>query len=440
MNISLHLVTCLSVLGAALPLAAAAQATSYVGGEVMFVSGQAQRIPAGGAPGPVAKGMQLLEGDRIKTQADSHVYVRLRDGGLLVVRPASELNVDLWRFDPAQPRASRIRYTLDNGVARHVSGEAAKAAREGFRFNTPMAAIGVRGTDFTVLADPGVTRVSVQSGGVVVNSLGHGCRADGLGPCEGASAVELYATAKDKLVQVRLGERQPELIDAAQSPDRARPAAAGEPVAQGPLNELDLAEARVTDLGNTEQQQPPPPPVVVVVDPPPPAKPELPVGVWGRWAAIAQDDTGVVKAQDVLDGRSSVARNRFYVLAANKSSTPFEMPGAGVGTFSLTAHDGVIHDKVTGNILASTASDAALRIDFGSRRFETSMNVKAGDLTTSISGKGAVEADGRFTTQPFQTSVIRGLVGGKQASEAMYLYQRSFNGRFEASGATSWAK
>lgn len=421
------------------PLAANAQVSpAHVGGEVMFVSGRADRVQPDGTVGAVAKGMQLVEGDRIKTQPDSHVYVRMRDGGLLVVRPASELHVDVWRFDPSHPQDSQIKYTLDNGVARHVSGKGAKAAREKFRFNTPMAAIGVRGTDFTVLADSRITRVSVQSGGVVVNGFGEGCRAEGIGPCEGPSAVELFASAKDKLLQLRMGERRPELIeDPSGSPDKSRPAAAGEPTAGKPLNgDVSVAEARGSEIVGT--QVPEKPPVVV---PPPPPVPEPPVAVWGRWAAIADKDTSVVNVSELLGGRSLVAANRFYMLAANKPASAIELPGAGQASFTLTAHDGVISDKQTGTNMVSTASDAALKIDFGSRRFETSMTVKAGNVSTDISGKGSVESDGRFLSDAFVTpSLIQGIVGGKQASEAAYLYQRAINGRYEASGATSWHK
>lgn len=421
-----------ALLAAGVPAAAVAQAVpASVGGEVMFVSGRADRLRPDGGAEPVAKGMQVLEGDRIRTQGDSHVYVRLRDGGLLVVRPSSQLNVDVWRFDPAQPQDSRIRYTLDNGVARHVSGQAAKAARDKFRFNTPMAAIGVRGTDFTVLADPGVTRISVQSGGVVVSSLGNGCRADALGPCEGASAVELFATAKDKLLQLRLGERRPELIDdPAAGPDKVRPAAPGEPTAGRRKNsvEPDLAEVRNLELVER--------PVAAA-----PQAPSEPVAVWGRWAAIADKDPGVVTAEEVLGGRSLVGINRLYLLAANKAPTSFELPGAGIADFKLTAHEGVITDNTTGRHHPTTASDGALRIDFSTRRFETSMNVKAGELGADISAKGSVESNGRFLSDAFVSrSIIQGVVGGKQANEAHYLYQRAINERFDATGAASWRK
>jgi hypothetical protein len=444
---------------------------SHVSGEVMFVSGAAERVARDGRRQAVAKGLQLLEGDRVRTNGESHVYVRLRDGGLLVVRPSSELRIDLWRYDAAQPQDSRVKYTLDNGVARHVSGQAAKAARDKFRFNTPMAAIGVRGTDFTVLADPQFTRVAVQSGGVIMNSFGNGCRTDGLGPCEGSSAVELFATAKDKLLQLRMGERRAELIDAgAAAPDTARPPATGEPTASNRKSvEVDIAQARVSEIVKTaieekDRTEAPapvvvePPPVVVVAPPPPPSlpppvvlppepppvvvlPPEPPFAVWGRWAAIADKDPGIVSAEDVLKGRTIVAVNAFYILGATKPATPLELPGAGVGNFRLTAHDGVITDKTTGQRLPSTASDAALRIDFGSRRFATSMSVTAGDVGTVINGQGSVEKDGKFITDPFITpSIIQGIVGGKDAGQAYYLYQRSIDSRYGATGATSWVK
>jgi hypothetical protein len=434
-----------------LPAAAWAQAaTTSVGGEVMFVSGKAERIGQNGTVNPVNKGMQLLEGDRIKTQPDSHVYVRMRDGGLLVVRPASELHVDIWRFDPSRPQDSQIKYTLDNGVARHVSGQGAKAAREKFRFNTPMAAIGVRGTDFTVLADASVTRVSVQSGGVVMNSFGDGCRADALGPCEGPSAVELFAR-RDKLLQLRVGERRPQLIeDTSSSPDRARPPAATEPIAKQPGGPADmrLADSRGGELvagqvPQTSTGTPLPPPVEPTSPPPPPPPPlpDLPVAVWGRWAALSDTEPAVVTAKDVLNGRVNMMINRLYVLGVNPAMIAMALPGDGVGRFALTAHEGVITDSFTGRSTTAVASDAQLSIDFGARRFETSMKVSTNNVSTQIGGKGSVDSDGTFVSDIASSSTIKGVVGGKDAGEAMYLYDRLFNNdRYRATGATSWRK
>lgn len=415
----------------AAPDAAAVASASYVGGEVMFVSGAASRTLANGSSAPVAKGLTLLEGDRIVTQTDSHVYVRLRDGGLLVVRPASELKVDRWRFDPGHPQQSQIKYTLENGAARHVSGEAAKAARDKFRFNTPVAAIGVRGTDFTVTADPLRTRVAVQTGGVIVNSLGNnGCRADGLGPCEGDLAVELSARAKDKLVQLRMGERRAEIIDSPSNGEKSRQYAHASTSDRRKDGDMVVSEARTVALPEktvaNEVAQPEPP---------------LTIATWGRWSSVAGMAPGTVSAESLLADRTLVGINDQFLLAANKTTVPLEMPGSGVASFRLIGHDGVVLDKATGRNIASTASDASLRIDFGSRRFETSMGIKAEELSATIQGKGSVEASGKFVSDPFVSQTfIQGLVGGKNLAEAVYLYQRALSERFDASGVASWRK
>jgi hypothetical protein len=428
------------VFGASASLVAHAQATgqaavepaTYVGGEVMFVSGTASRKLAGGATNPVTKGMTLLEGDRIHTAADSHVYVRLRDGGLLVVRPASELHVDRWRFDPAQPQQSQIKYTLESGMARHVSGQGAKAARDKFRFNTPVAAIGVRGTDFTVLADPAVTRVSVQTGGVIVNGLGGGCRAEAFGPCDGDSAVELFASAKDKLVQLRSGERHAEIIEMpATQGEKARAVATAEPATERVVGGATVvSEARTRDFvdqANLELSKPPEAPEPITI------------ASWGRWQGLADSQAGYVPAATLLDGRDPVAINSHYLLASNRLQTPSELPGAGSASFKLIGHDGLMVERSTGREIASVAGEGTLRIDFGTRRFETSLPVQAGSVSTTIDAKGSVDRTGRLASDLFVSqSIIQGLVGGKNAAEAVYLYQKALNGQFDFSGVAAW--
>src|SRR3569832_357723 len=65
MNRSGSFAFALSVLAA--PAWVCAQpAAGYVGGEVMFVSGKAERVQKDGKSSAVAKGMAQLEGDRIR--------------------------------------------------------------------------------------------------------------------------------------------------------------------------------------------------------------------------------------------------------------------------------------------------------------------------------------------------------------------------------------
>ncbi|HRD85646.1 MAG TPA: FecR domain-containing protein, partial [Rubrivivax sp.] len=81
-----------------------------------------------------------------------------------------------------------------------------------FRLNTPLAAIGVRGTDFIVQTTDQGVRATVADGAIVVGALGGACSAAGLGPCTGAAARELSADMGRLMVEVRRGDDMARLV------------------------------------------------------------------------------------------------------------------------------------------------------------------------------------------------------------------------------------
>jgi hypothetical protein len=95
----------------------------------------------------VQPGAAVNEGELLKTGADGYLYLKTQDNGFLILRPNSRGQIVTYRLDPQNPVAHQIKIELQEGVARHISGEAVKSARGNFRFNTPVAAIGVRGID-----------------------------------------------------------------------------------------------------------------------------------------------------------------------------------------------------------------------------------------------------------------------------------------------------
>ena len=138
----------------------------------------------------ISRGQTLREGDTIRTESSGHVHVRFEDNAILSVRPSSELEIVAYQFDENNPGNSQIKLNLIEGTARAVSGEAAKAAKERFRLNTPIAAIGVRGTDFVVSTTPNSMMALVNEGSIVVSPFSAECVAQGIGPCD-ANGVEL---------------------------------------------------------------------------------------------------------------------------------------------------------------------------------------------------------------------------------------------------------
>ena len=162
-------------------------------GEITLVVGQFEvQRPAGPAQN-LAKGDAILEGDIIKTTANGHVHIRFIDGGLVSVRPNSVFTIHEFRFNPAQPATSVVRLSLDRGEVRSISGQATHEAKDRFRLNTPLVAIGVKGTDFTTQATQGATRVTVNQGAIVMAPFDQNCKAQALGVCSGSRARELTA-------------------------------------------------------------------------------------------------------------------------------------------------------------------------------------------------------------------------------------------------------
>ena len=163
-----HRLACVLLgLGFVTPLMAA-QAGSEVVGEVTLLIGQAQLVGADDVVRTVERGQPVRAGDRIETREGGHVHVRFVDGGRLSVRPASRLQIENYSHSATQPQGSAIKFRLDEGVIRSITGTWGEEARERFRLNTPMAAIGIKGTDFVVKSDANVTAASVYSGAILL--------------------------------------------------------------------------------------------------------------------------------------------------------------------------------------------------------------------------------------------------------------------------------
>ncbi len=141
-------------------------------GRISMTLGQAHIFRPDGSHRSARSGDPVWVGDRIETAAGGHVHIRFVDDALVSVRPASRLVIEDYQYDSSQVHQSLVRFRLDIGVARSISGAAAEGARERFRLNTPLAVIGVRGTDFVVRADAQQTQAVVNQGAITLGLTG----------------------------------------------------------------------------------------------------------------------------------------------------------------------------------------------------------------------------------------------------------------------------
>src|SRR5574344_680151 len=183
-------------------------------GRITLTLGQAHIFRPDGSRRSARAGGPIWVGDRVETAAGGHVHIRFVDEALVSVRPNSRLVVEDYHYDSAQVHQSLVRFRLDQGVARAISGAAAEGARERFRLNTPLVAIGVRGTDFVVRADAQQAQAQVNQGAIVMAPLtAPECQAQATGPCGGSAAQWLSAAdMPGMLMQYRNYFAQPQLL------------------------------------------------------------------------------------------------------------------------------------------------------------------------------------------------------------------------------------
>lgn len=400
-------------------------------GEVAFASGSVRVGALDTAQ--VLPGTRINEGDALETGANGHLHIKLPDRGLLILRPNSRAVVSDYVFDATETSRARMRIVVSSGVVRSITGDWAKQAPRQFRVNTPVAALGVRGTDFTLFADQQTTRVAVNSGGIVMAPFGDGCKTDGLGPCEVPLAAELFAGKRHLVVQTRADGTRAEIVDGYKlgiHPDSAAPPSANEPAADaasaafnpvGQHQGLGALAADTVDTNKLSNVEPIIRPALVK---------------WGRWESLLDPNNPEI----ISTGRKRVAQNAHFALYRD-SSPAFVMPGEGMATFQLADQESYFRDQRSGRTVPATVDNARLSVDFGRQTFETSFDVRAEGLSTAVSAAGGLFPDGRFVSSAVASNAaINGALAGARAEQAGLLFNRRVDDKTTAYGATFWTR
>lgn len=190
-----------------------ANAASFAG-SVIFTVGDVYMLAADGSrSGILRHGDNITVSDTVATGPDGYAHMRMSDNAFFALRPDSILRIDEYAFDPGDKSQDRVKVSLLKGKLRSVSGKVAKRSKNRYRLNTPVAAIGVRGTDYTVITTSEQSQVDVLQGGIAMSPFNEQCKAATLGPCQGNSVVDLYAEMKQHYLQLSIRSQAPDLVE-----------------------------------------------------------------------------------------------------------------------------------------------------------------------------------------------------------------------------------
>lgn len=413
----------------------AAGALAADAGHIIFAMGGARVQQQVAEPGRAVE-----VGDELDTGPTGYLYLKTIDDGFLILRPNSSARIVAYHIDAADATKSRFKIELLKGVARNISGQAVKNARQNFRFNTPVGAIGVRGTDFTVYSSQDLTRITVAAGGVVLSGFVGGCSPVGQGPCEGNLSRELFANQNDHILQVSRGQDVPRLLRGrALSPDQNAPPRHDEPAS---ISNTTTGRNLVID-DNLSQLLTTPLAPVASVPAASPVKPDgLPQFMWGRWQPVLGQqpelDIGKLQPNYIL-----LAMSGNYVLMRDQNAL-WQPPLQTEASFVLRQYQAVILDEVANHTTAANIQNAQLNLNFANTTFNTRFDlVNQGERFTR-QAQGTITQDGQLAgASQFAAPtnmMVRGALGSGNAPSAIYLFQSRLDDRRVASGVTVWGK
>lgn len=114
-------------------------------GIVLFANGDVTATSQNGVARELKRRSPVYAGDSLRTGAGARAQVRFTDGGIVALKPASELRIDDYAYRAGSSEQKSILSLLKGGF-RTMTGAIGKQTRSDYRVNTPVATIGIRGT------------------------------------------------------------------------------------------------------------------------------------------------------------------------------------------------------------------------------------------------------------------------------------------------------
>lgn len=115
-------------------------------GVIEYTRGPATLQGKSKQPQVAGRGVKFGRNDIITTGKKSFAILRLTDGTRMTLRPNSKFAVE--EFNPSPTKNASATLRLFKGGMRTVTGFISKYNRNGYKMRTPVATIGIRGTEF----------------------------------------------------------------------------------------------------------------------------------------------------------------------------------------------------------------------------------------------------------------------------------------------------
>lgn len=132
-------------------LACVPQAAFALTGRITQLSGAVLARDTGGQSRLLALNSEVREGDLLVTAEGTFARVKWGDGGEIVLRSNTQLQVNAYNYEESVPARDSVLFSLIKGGFRAITGLLTQRNAQAYLVNTPTSTIGIRGTHFGAL-------------------------------------------------------------------------------------------------------------------------------------------------------------------------------------------------------------------------------------------------------------------------------------------------
>jgi len=133
-------------------------------GKFQFVIGDIKVVSGSGVERVPVKGEAFNPGETIITGVSGSAQIRMSDGGLVAVRPDTQMKLTQYVFNGREDGSERKLVSLIKGGFRAITGLIGNRNKENYKILTPSATIGIRGTDHEAVVIPPNATGGFQAG------------------------------------------------------------------------------------------------------------------------------------------------------------------------------------------------------------------------------------------------------------------------------------
>lgn len=136
-------------IAATLLLASAPALASEPAGRVLTTKGEVTATDRDDFQRPLSRNDVVYPGETLRTGSGARLQVRFRDDGLVDLKPDSVFEIERYEEATGERGGSAVMHLL-KGALRTITGAIGKGEDDQYAVDTPVATIGIRGTDYSL--------------------------------------------------------------------------------------------------------------------------------------------------------------------------------------------------------------------------------------------------------------------------------------------------